>query len=106
MDTVVRVNVTKEHIRQGRINKRISRAVKGCTPFSSYCPVALAMQDAGFDASVQRTYVIIRKSEKFPNLYDRDMIPHIDKVQKFVDSFDHDRKVKPFSFNVRIQKAG
>lgn len=96
MDKIVRVNVTKSCIRAGRANQIESRCGNSDVfPFCNYCPIALALQIAGFDASVHPGYITIN-SQHIP-------LSSGSKIRKFVENFDADRIVKPFSFRVRIK---
>jgi len=78
------ISVTEEHIKKG---------VK-----ASYrtCPIALALEDAGFDSPKVSVASYWYQDAKRLNL------PL--KVQKFIKDFDNGKKVRPFSF--RTKKYG
>lgn len=81
----LKINVTKWDISNGTAGN------------SAFCPVALAFVRAGIK-KVEVNYVDFTASSN-GKFYD---LPK--KAQKFIDDFDSDAPVKPFSFNVNIPK--
>ena len=83
----IRIQVTNEHIRNGRRNEPRS------------CPVALAFRDAGYDVSVA--------SELHWGHYAAcaGLTKPTKAIQEFVNAFDKKLVVKPREFRVRVSKS-
>jgi len=85
------ISVANKHIKQGRKNKK--RGII-CFPYSKYCPVALALRDAGINVSVFET---IFSSSKGIIITPR-------SVNRFIVRFDNGKSVKPFKFKFDKEK--
>ncbi len=80
-----RINVTQEHINNGEkfdCNK---------------CPIALATKGTIFFLSI-----IIRQKKYNDPAYTFSEYDLPEKALDFISDFDYDKKVKPFSFNLKV----
>lgn len=88
----IKVNVTKKHIENG----------VQCQ--SDTCPVALALQDVGFDASVEGEIIGLHPNNNDSSFKDFFTIQSPKSVSRFVELFDiiDETPFKPFSFILRL----
>lgn len=84
---IVTVKVTDPNIKQGHKKS------------FCFCPIAIAMMEAGFEAvRVEPDIISFEPS-------DSDTMIHLsvpDKLKKFIKSFDTKKSVKPFQFKIRL----
>lgn len=79
----MRIHVTQEHVDHGR----------QCS--TMWCPVALALRDAGFDWAIVRSYEItVKKDGK------EIAVPSTDEINDFECRFDNGLMVGPTEFEV------
>jgi hypothetical protein len=86
----MKINVTQEHIDNGRRN---------C---ADACPIALAVKDAEADAayiSVSRDSIFIDKENQSHGI----LMGLPWSARRFVDNFDHEGCVQPFSFEAYVK---
>jgi hypothetical protein len=84
------IEVTKDCIKYGQQGSKY------------YCPIALAMRNAGL-TEISVTEIYIRWKEKGSIASDLLVVPK--NIKSFIKCFDKGQKVKPFEFELRAYKS-